>query len=92
MKHQLKGGGFRKKRKEKKWKRKKKKKKKKNVKHRRSLWWTKRKAQLARPSVSERKEEEVKEKGAKQFSGKIWKMALPSHDLDAVSTLPIGEA
>ena len=31
----------------------------------------------------EKEEEEVKEKGAKQFSVKIWKMALPSFDLDA---------
>ena len=39
LKHQLKGGGFRKKRKQKTWKRKRKKKKE-IVKHRRNLWWT----------------------------------------------------
>ena len=50
-----------KKRKVKKWKRKKRKKRKK-VKHRRSLWWTKRKEQVASFLVSERKEEAVMEK------------------------------
>ena len=54
------------------------KKKKKQVKHRRGLWWLKCKAQLARQIVSERKEDEVEEKGkkrnksprAKQFLGR----------------------
>ena len=43
-----------------------KKKKKKKVKHRRSLWWTKRKEQFSSLFVSERKEEDVKEKGRKR--------------------------
>ena len=53
-----------KKRKEKKWKRKKKKKK--TVKHRRSSWWTQRKEQISGFFVSERKEEDVEEKGRKR--------------------------
>ena len=51
-----------KKRKEKKWKTKKKKKKK-HVNRRRSLWWTKCKEQFASLFVSERKEEDLEEKG-----------------------------
>ena len=49
-----------KKRQEKKWKMKK------QVKHRRSLWWTERKAQFESLIVSERKEGDVKEKGRKR--------------------------
>ena len=60
----LNGGEFRKKWKEKKWKGRRRQRKK--VKHRRNLLRTKRKAQSARLIVSERKEEEVKEKGKKR--------------------------
>ena len=55
-----------KKRKEKKWKRKKKEKEETKVKHRRSFWWTVRKEQVSSFFVSERKEEDVKEKGRKR--------------------------
>ena len=55
-----------KKRKEKKWKGKKKKKKK--MKPRRSLWWTKRKEQFTSLFVSERNEDDVKDKGKKMYT------------------------
>ena len=61
QKHQLKGGGFRKSEKERSGKRKKRKKRQK-VKHRRNLWWTKRKEQIANFLVSERKEEDLEKK------------------------------
>ena len=61
------------------------------MKHGRSLWWTKRKEQISSFFVSERKEEDVKEKGKKRnkipraetSSGKVWKMALSSFDFGA---------
>ena len=72
MKHQLKGAE----RKEKKRKRKKKKKKKKKVKHRSSRWWTKCKEQFASLLVSERKQEDAKEKGRKRSKSPRAKLLL----------------
>ena len=66
-----------KKRREKKWKRKKKKKKKKKqVKHTISFWWTERKEQVSSFFVSERKEEDVKEKGRKRSKSPRAKQVL----------------
>ena len=68
MKHQFKGGGFGKsgKKRSGKEEEEEEEEKEEKTKHRRSLCWTKRKEQFASFVVSERKEEDVKEKGRKR--------------------------